>query len=612
MAEDPLRSVIDDIRARLHAELEAHLGGLAQTHEQAVVDARRHAEADAERRWAAKLEEVSGQWTARLQSEVSATRADVERTMIAEALRVRQEAEQSAAELANQARRELDEAVAAERTRAQADLERAQAERERAQADLERAHAEVERTQADRERAQADRERLQAELERAHGDVARIQAELQRVQADAITAQADLACAKQDLARAHDELQRTQAALQRSHEDVQRAQAERQHALDELQSARAALQRREEELQGAQEGRQHADDERQGIQAALQRREEEVQRVGEDRQRVQDELEATRADLQRTREELQRGQWELGSAQSQVDEVRTRADREIADARAAFDADRAMAAAAAVQLAAPRSGPSPGLLDALRAIDEASSLSATLAAVVKGAALESPRAALFIVNGTALQEWPVDGVPSVHAGRISCEGQEAGFLADVLRRGEPQAIDGTNGSAAPAFAGIAAGRRAVAVPFVLGGQPVALLYADEGTDGQPLPSWRDTVQILGRHASACLGYLTAVRTAQALKSIRGGSDAGGSGAADDDALGARRYARLLVSEIKMYNDGAVRTGRERRDLLQRLKPEIERARRLYEERVAPSHARDLYFQQELLQTLAEGDQSLLG
>ena len=611
MAEDPLRTVIDDIRARLHAELEAHLGGLAQTHELAVLDARRHAEADAEQRWAAKLEEVSGQWTTRLRSEVAATRADVERTMIAEALRIRQEAEQSAAELALQARRELDEAVAAERTRAQADLERAQAERERAQADLERAHAEVERAQADRERAQADRERVQGELERAHGEVARIQAELQRVQADAVTAQADLACAKEDLARAHDGLQRAEAALQGSNEEFQRAQAERQHAFDELQSARSALQRREEELHGAQEGRQHAHDELQGIQAALQRREEEVHRLQEERQRAQDELEATRADLQRTREALQRGQVDLGSARSQMEEVRARAEREIAVARAAFDAERAaMAAAAAAQLVAPPPGPSPGLLDALRAIDEAPSLSAALAAVVKGAALESPRAALFIVTGTALQEWPVDGVPSVHAGQISCEGQEAGFLADVLRSGEPQSIDGTNGSAAPAFAGIGAGRRAVAVPFVLGGQPVAVLYADEGTDGQPLPSWRDTVRILGRHASACLGYLTAVRTAQALKSIRGGSDGGGS--ADDDALGARRYARLLVSEIKMYNDGAVRTGRERRDLLQRLKPEIERARRLYEERVAPSHARDLYFQQELVQTLAEGDPALLG
>jgi hypothetical protein len=100
-----------------------------------------------------------------------------------------------------------------------------------------------------------------------------------------------------------------------------------------------------------------------------------------------------------------------------------------------------------------------------------------------------------------------------------------------------------------------------------------------------------------------------VRTAQALRLISGGDD---GNATDDEVQGARRYARLLVSEIKLYNEGAVRVGRERRDLQQRLKAEIERARRLYEERIAPSAARDVYFQQELVQTLADGDQSLLG
>jgi hypothetical protein len=259
-------------------------------------------------------------------------------------------------------------------------------------------------------------------------------------------------------------------------------------------------------------------------------------------------------------------------------------------------------------------GPSPsrepsGLLGALRAIDEASSLSAALVAVVRGAALESPRAALFIVNGSTLQEWPVDGVPSVNAGTIPSDGREAGFLADVLRSGQAQWIDGTTDRCAPAFAGLAPGRRAIAVPFVLGDRSVAVLYADEGADGRPLDSWRETVQILGRHASAFIAYLTAVRTAQALKLISGAGN--GGNATDDEAQGARRYARLLVSEIKLYNETAVRAGRERRDLLQRLKPEIDRARRLYEERIAPSQARDLYFQQELVQTLADGDRSLL-
>ena len=59
-----------------------------------------------------------------------------------------------------------------------------------------------------------------------------------------------------------------------------------------------------------------------------------------------------------------------------------------------------------------------GLLEAIRAIDDAASLSDALAASVRGAALEAPRAALFIVNGAELQEWPVPGVPTVHAGPI--------------------------------------------------------------------------------------------------------------------------------------------------------------------------------------------------
>ena len=54
-------------------------------------------------------------------------------------------------------------------------------------------------------------------------------------------------------------------------------------------------------------------------------------------------------------------------------------------------------------------------------------------------------------------------------------------------------------------------------------------------------------------------------------------------------------------------------GRERRDILARLRPEIDRARRLYEERVpATIGARAAYFHQELVHTLADGDAGLLG
>lgn len=76
---------------------------------------------------------------------------------------------------------------------------------------------------------------------------------------------------------------------------------------------------------------------------------------------------------------------------------------------------------------------------------------------------------------------------------------------------------------------------------------------------------------------------------------------------------ARRFARLLVSEIKLYNEEKVVEGRRERDLYQRLRTDIERSRQMYNERVPPSiAARTNYFMDELVSILAEGDRSALG
>jgi len=82
---------------------------------------------------------------------------------------------------------------------------------------------------------------------------------------------------------------------------------------------------------------------------------------------------------------------------------------------------------------------------------------------------------------------------------------------------------------------------------------------------------------------------------------------------EDDTDSARRYARLLVSEIKLYHEAAVIAGRRERDLATRLATEIARARVLYEQRVAASVREGTdYFQAELVRTLANGDANLLG
>lgn len=76
---------------------------------------------------------------------------------------------------------------------------------------------------------------------------------------------------------------------------------------------------------------------------------------------------------------------------------------------------------------------------------------------------------------------------------------------------------------------------------------------------------------------------------------------------------ARRFARLLVSEIKLYNEQKVSEGRNQSDIYDRLREDIDRSRQMYDKRVAPPvAARHDYFHQELVNTLAEGDPAKLG
>jgi hypothetical protein len=76
---------------------------------------------------------------------------------------------------------------------------------------------------------------------------------------------------------------------------------------------------------------------------------------------------------------------------------------------------------------------------------------------------------------------------------------------------------------------------------------------------------------------------------------------------------ARRFARLLVSEIKLYNEQKVTEGRAQGDLYPRLREYIDRSRDMYDKRVKPVVAQRYdYFHHELVSTLAEGDESKLG
>jgi hypothetical protein len=76
---------------------------------------------------------------------------------------------------------------------------------------------------------------------------------------------------------------------------------------------------------------------------------------------------------------------------------------------------------------------------------------------------------------------------------------------------------------------------------------------------------------------------------------------------------AKRFARLLASEIKLYNEQRVEEGRLNRDIYVRLKRDIDRSRDMYEKRVSPLVSRRVdYFHDELIRVLGDNDPSTLG
>ena len=246
----------------------------------------------------------------------------------------------------------------------------------------------------------------------------------------------------------------------------------------------------------------------------------------------------------------------------------------------------------------------------MRRIGAAGALTDVLSALADAAAPETTRTAVLVASGDGFKVFRMNGFPDAPHGPIARD------AVGDLSRGLP-------------FSPLPAGRVGYAVPIQIGGQTVAVVYGDDA-DGRDRPrtvpsAWPEAIEILARHAALKLEMLTALRTVQALTG-RGPASPGapvatmgavapaaaGRSSTEDDQS-ARRYARLLVSEIKLYNENAVRLGRDRRDLLSRLRPEIERARRVYEERVPTSVlSRAAYFDDEIVQILADGDPGLLG
>ena len=211
---------------------------------------------------------------------------------------------------------------------------------------------------------------------------------------------------------------------------------------------------------------------------------------------------------------------------TRADEVRAAAvaehDASLARERKQAMDERAAAIAAAVQAAREQAalGVVTRLLDAVRRLDDETTLSGVLDALAGSAAAEAGRAALFLAVDGGLRGWRLIGFDAAadEAGRVLAI-EDAGVAGRALD--QRRSVRVTRGAAAgaqdrpPAFATLPADRTGVAIPVLIGGEPLVALYADEGTERGRSDSarWIPAIELIVRHAGSRLEALSAERAA---------------------------------------------------------------------------------------------------
>ncbi len=217
---------------------------------------------------------------------------------------------------------------------------------------------------------------------------------------------------------------------------------------------------------------------------------------------------------------------------SRLDRLRDEAERTLvseltAATAAATEAAEAAAKAAAVAVPAPEPPPPPPpiddavsrMRDGIRRLDRVSRLTDALDALGELAAHEASRAAVLTVQDDRVRGWVFTAFePALDpAHQVDLELGEAGLVGHAVVTGQTQSLvsgaDGVPAGVAPTFAALPAGVGAMAVPVIVGGKVMAVLYGDDAAS-EPAAAWRESLEILASHAGHCMEALTAARAAQ--------------------------------------------------------------------------------------------------
>jgi hypothetical protein len=292
------------------------------------------------------------------------------------------------------------------------------------------------------------------------------------------------------------------------------------------------------------------------------------------------------------------------------------------------------------------------LQKAVSAIQAGSSQKEILRALLESTIHYSGRAALFVVkNGSAtgwqgvafphndsIKDFSLNLSSSLTAAVIGSRAPESGDVRDF-----DQDFIGKFGAPSDG--------RAVVLPLLLKDKISALVYADAGMENGNCDA--DALDVLVRATSSWLEVISQRKLAQkegnsetaelahatpstndpfaahapvhsahvqhgneAAMSAAAGFGGSSTAIAGEDAevhRKAQRFARLLMDEIKLYNQAKVAEGRKHKDLYDRLKEDIEKSRVTYQKRYGNTGAGSAdYFNQELIRSLAQDDVSLMG
>jgi len=155
----------------------------------------------------------------------------------------------------------------------------------------------------------------------------------------------------------------------------------------------------------------------------------------------------------------------------------------------------------------------------------------------------------------------------------------------------------------PAIEGFSDGEKVFLFPLVVKGSVMAVLFAMGEVQSPPMEL---LAEIAAAHMST-LRQVTLVQAPPVPQSAQRWEDL----APEQQAihLRAQRFARLKVSEMRLYHSDAVRRGMKRADLYLVLKPQIDAARAEYKKEF-PGVLDYLYI--ELVGNLANNDDRLLG